>query len=153
MSTILYMSTYTYISKNFIERIKTLIDYLVEWKVAPLHIWRNLSHHVHLICEWGSVTRSDISYTFNWLKSFPIKKIMNCISFFFFFLIATLFIYLFIYFWLCWVFGSCEGFLQLRQVGATLHRGAGTALHRGARAFHYRGPSRCGAQAPDAQAQ
>ena len=63
------------------------------------------------------------------------------------------FIYLFIYFWLCWVFGSCEGLLRLRQVGATLHRGAGTALHRGARAFHYRGPSRCGAQAPDAQAQ
>ena len=28
---------------------------------------------------------------------------------FFFFLIY--FIYLFIYFWLCWVFGSCEGFL------------------------------------------
>ena len=60
---------------------------------------------------------------------------------------------LFIYFWLCWVFGSCEGFLRLRQVGATLHRGAGTALHRGARAPHHRGPSRCGAQAPDAQAQ
>ena len=38
-------------------------------------------------------------------------------------------------------------------MGATPHRGAGTALHRGARAFHYRGPSRCGAQAPDAQAQ
>ena len=38
-------------------------------------------------------------------------------------------------------------------MGATLHRGAGTALHRGARAFHYRGPSRCGAQAPDAQAE
>ena len=31
--------------------------------------------------------------------------------FFFFNFIATLFIYLFIYFWLCWVFGSCEGFL------------------------------------------
>ena len=28
-----------------------------------------------------------------------------------------------------------------------------STLHRGARAFHYRGPSRCGAQAPDAQAQ
>ena len=41
----------------------------------------------------------------------------------------------------------------MRQAGATLHRGAGTALHRGARAFLYRGPSRCGAQAPDAQAQ
>ena len=39
----------------------------------------------------------------------------------------------------------CEGFLQLRQVGATLHRGA--------RASHYRGLSCCGAQAPDAQAQ
>ena len=39
----------------------------------------------------------------------------------------------------------CEGFLQLRQ--------AGTTLHRGARASHYRGLSRCGAQAPDAQAQ
>ena len=39
----------------------------------------------------------------------------------------------------------CEGFLQLRQAGATLHRSA--------RASHYRGLSCCGAQAPDAQAQ
>ena len=39
----------------------------------------------------------------------------------------------------------CEGFPQLRQVGATLHRGA--------RAPHYRGLSCCGAQAPDAQAE
>ena len=39
----------------------------------------------------------------------------------------------------------CEGFLQLRQVGATLHRGA--------RASHHRGLSCCRAQAPDAQAQ
>ena len=44
---------------------------------------------------------------------------LRVVFFFFFFLIlfiylffiATLFIYLFIYFWLCWVFGSCEGFL------------------------------------------
>ena len=80
---------------------------------------------------------------------------LSPLIFFFFFkdFLIYLFIYLFIYFWLCWVFGSCEGFLQSRQAGATLHRGAGTALHRGARAFHYRGPSRCGAQAPDAQAQ
>ena len=59
----------------------------------------------------------------------------------FFFLI---FIYLFIY----GCIGSsflCEGFLLLRQVGATLHRGA--------RASHYRGLSCCGAQAPDVQAQ
>ena len=37
------------------------------------------------------------------------------------------------------------GFLQLWRAGATLHRGA--------RASHCRGLSRCGAQAPDAQAQ
>ena len=62
-------------------------------------------------------------------------------------------VFFFFNFWLCWVFSSCEGFLQLQQAGATPHRGAGTALHRSARASHYRGPSRCGAQAPDAQAQ
>ena len=61
-----------------------------------------------------------------------------------FFFLTFGFIYLFIY-------GSvgssflCEGFLQLRQAGATLHRGA--------RASHCRGLSCCGAQAPDAQAQ
>ena len=74
---------------------------------------------------------------------------ISCFFFFFIFLIATLFIY----FWLCWVPGSREGFLQPRQAGATPHRGAGTALHRGARAPPHRGPPRRGAQAPDAQAQ
>ena len=39
----------------------------------------------------------------------------------------------------------CEGFLQLWQAGATLHRGA--------RASHCCSLSCCGAQAPDAQAQ
>ena len=53
-------------------------------------------------------------------------------------------IYLFIY----GCVGSsflCEGFLQLRRAGATLHRGA--------QASHYLGLSCCGAQAPGAQAQ
>ena len=62
-------------------------------------------------------------------------------GFFFFF---NFIYYLFIY----GCVGSsflCEGFPQLWQVGA--------ALHRGARASHYRGLSCCGAQAPDAQAQ
>ena len=61
-----------------------------------------------------------------------------------FFLLIYLFVYLFIY----GCVGSsflCEGFLQLRQAGATLHHGA--------RASHYRGLSCCGTQAPDAQAQ
>ena len=67
---------------------------------------------------------------------------------FFFFLIVHLFIYLFIYLFIFGCVGSsflCEGFLQLRRAGATLHRGA--------RASHYHGLSCCGAQAPDAQAQ
>ena len=54
------------------------------------------------------------------------------------------FIYLFIY----GCVGSpflCEVFLQLRQAGVTLHRGAWVS--------HCRGLSCCGAQAPDAQAQ
>ena len=55
-----------------------------------------------------------------------------------------LFIYLFIFGCVGTSF-LCEGFLHLRQAGATLHRGA--------RASHYRGLSCCGAQAPDAQAQ
>ena len=55
---------------------------------------------------------------------------------------------LFIYFYIYGCVGSsflCQGFLHLRQAGATLHRGA--------RASHCRGLSCCGAQAPDAQAQ
>ena len=59
--------------------------------------------------------------------------------------------YLLLLFFLIFIYGCvgssfpCEGFLQLRQAGATLHRGA--------RASHYRGLSCCGAQAPDVQAQ
>ena len=74
------------------------------------------------------------------------KNVSGCggpliLKYFFFF---NLFIYLFIF----GCFGSlflCEGPLQLRQAGATLHRGA--------RASHYSGLSCCGAQAPDVQAQ
>ena len=65
-------------------------------------------------------------------------------NFFFFLKLIYLFIYLFIF----GCVGSsflCEGFLQPRQAGATPHCTA--------RASHHRGPSRCGAQAPDAQAQ
>ena len=62
-------------------------------------------------------------------------------------LTLTLF-FQFIYLFIFGCVGSsflCKGFLQLRRAGATLHRGA--------RASHCRGLSRCGAQAPDAQAQ
>ena len=78
------------------------------------------------------------------LTTAPPGKPYNPFFFFFKEIHVLLFIYLFIY--------GCvessflrEGFLQLRQ--------AGTTLHRGARASHHRGLSCCGAQAPDAQAQ
>ena len=63
---------------------------------------------------------------------------------FFFFFLINLCIYLFIF----GCAGSsflCEGFLQLRQAGATLHRGV--------QASHHRVLSCHRAQAPDAQAQ
>ena len=66
-----------------------------------------------------------------------------------FFVCLFCFLNLFIYY--LFIFGCvgssflCEGFLQLQQAGATLHRGAW--------ASHYCSVSCCGAQAPDAQAQ
>ena len=54
--------------------------------------------------------------------------------------------YLFIYPWLCWVF-------VVSVWGLSLVAATGATLHHGARASHHRGLSRCGAQAPDAQAQ
>ena len=73
-------------------------------------------------------------------KNCTVPPLSNSLSFFFkdtkSFLII---IYLFIYFWLCWVFVSVRGLSPLQQAGATPHRGA--------RASHYRGLSRCGAQA------
>ena len=65
---------------------------------------------------------------------------------FFFFLINFIYLLLSLFFFGC--VGSsflCEGFLQLRRAGATPHCGA--------RASHYCCLSRCGAQAPAAQAQ
>ena len=73
-------------------------------------------------------------YVFDVSELKCIIKIVNILFFFFFLFMA--------------VFGSsflCEGFLQLWQVGATLHRSA--------RASQYCGLSCCGAQAPGAQAQ
>ena len=74
-------------------------------------------------------------------------------AFYFFIFFYFLFFFIFYYYFLIYLFifgcvGSSfprEGFLQLRQAGATLHRGA--------RASHRRSLSRGGAQAPDAQAQ
>ena len=72
-------------------------------------------------------------------------------SFYLFFFLIICFIFkktLFIYLSIYGCVGSsslCKGSLQLRQAGATPQCGA--------RARHRHGPSRCGAQAPDAQAQ
>ena len=75
------------------------------------------------------------------------KGLPSCLTFIGFPTSMTFFL-IFIYLFIYGCVGSSflrEGFLQLRQVGATLHRGA--------RASHCRGLSYCGAQAPDTQAQ
>ena len=62
------------------------------------------------------------------------------LAFYFIYLFIYLLIYLFIYFWLCWVFVSVRGLSPVAASGD----------HSSPR---YAGPSRWGAQAPDAQAQ
>ena len=79
-------------------------------------------------------------HNYDFISSFPQTWGAGIIIYFF----INLFIHSFIF----GCVGSsplCEGSLQLRQAGATLHHDA--------RASHHRGLSRCGAQAPDAQAQ
>ena len=91
--------------------------------------------------EWGTLQKVNINiikYVFSFLKF-----LQYILTFFF----INLFIYLFIFIIYGCVGSSflCEGFLHLRRAGATLHRGVW--------ASHCRSLSRCGAQAPDAQAQ
>ena len=75
------------------------------------------------------------------IKTIFLKKFCCCC---FFFKTHFKFIYLFIF--------GCVGSSSLREGPLQLRR-AGATPHRGARASHRRGPSCCGAQAPDAQAQ
>ena len=122
--------------------------YLQTFPLNDLSAWPGLSRCLLVLCglalpssprcisnshlDPSSLFKGDLKVTIfpPWLSVFPI----------FFFKFTYLFIY--------GCAGSsflCEGFLQLWQAGATLHRGA--------RASHSRNLSCCGAQAPDAQAQ
>ena len=83
-------------------------------------------------------------YLYLWTRMIQLQIPGEVLFLFLFFLNESFFIYLFIYGCVGYSF-LCEGFLQLRRAGATLHRGA--------RASHCRSLSYCGAQAPDAQAQ
>ena len=106
-----------------------------------------------LLGGYTDQSKEKISAPFEGFRELPkthpgvlAANVLFCsISFFFFFF--KHYFYLFILFIYGCVGSSflCEGFLQLRQAGATLHRGA--------RASHYHGLSCCGAQVPDAQAQ
>ena len=84
------------------------------------------------LLSWGIYKHIKCFYPFHFLfKLKAVNKKEYFISSFYFGCVGSSFL--------------CEGFLQVRQAGATLHRGA--------RASHYRGLSCCGAQAPDAQAR
>ena len=77
---------------------------------------------------------------FLFFKLWSKHRIWNLLSFFF----LNKFIYLFIYFGLCWVFVSAQGPSSCGERGP---------LFIAVRGPHCRDLSRCGAQAPDAQAQ
>ena len=71
----------------------------------------------NLIISLGNIARNDIADS-KGMRVFLTPKILGQFAFFFFFFEGRIFfffysyfIYLFLYFWLCWVFGSCEGFL------------------------------------------
>ena len=121
-------------------------------------------------CRWGVDLRVELmkqSYFFIALKHDTSRKQLKCMPYFILWTAllsfeeggggrgpsgVTFFFKFFIYYlFIIFIFGCvgssflCEGFLQLRRVGATLHRGTP--------ASHYRGLSCCGAEAPDAQAQ
>ena len=71
------------------------------------------STHWFIVCVLPGV-HSYPHHSFCLSNSSPfLKTQLSSFSFFFFFFLIfySYFIYLFIYFWLCWVFGSCEGFL------------------------------------------
>ena len=103
-------------------------------------VWERVFSYVNDRCiNEYNLGRDYSYYSFNINVTFePVLQVLSFLKNYY------LFIYLFIF--VC--VGSsflCEGFLQLRQAGATLHRGA--------QASHYRGLSYCRAQAPNAQAQ
>ena len=98
------------------------------------------------ICEVKTLPSDDTSH----VESRGGKTWRSLYHVFFFFFKSiepfNFYFYLFIFIFGCVVsLFLCEGFLQLRRAGATLHHGA--------RDSQYRGLSCCGAQAPDAQAQ
>ena len=139
----LYMNIYSTFICNSPKLETTLISLIGEWF--------NKLWCIHTMEYDSAIKRHKLLIHITTLENLQIinaeweKPILKCFTYCmthictFFFLI-----YLFI-------FGCVgpsflrKGFLQLRQAGATLHRGA--------RASHYRGPSHCRAQAPDAQAQ
>ena len=138
---------------------KKSLEVLKEKKVLKekSYVFCNMTHKP-LLCTYQN--QGGFQYLSNRILWFSLKRIpLNdriraivgnlCTSSAFFFVCLFVFkgFYLFIYLIYGLVGSSslCEGLLQLRQVGANLHRGA--------RDSHYRGLSCCGAQTPDAQAQ
>ena len=94
------------------------------------------NRNVSVIQEWGLEWRFYKVHAVEREVGFNRVSLVIFALFFFFFFFFYKFIYLFIFIFGC--VGSpflFKGFLQLRQAGATLHRGA--------RASHYRGLSCC----------
>ena len=128
----------------------------IKW--YQLRMTQQQERAARLTCKVEGCTKSSphaqVFFFFFFFKELPFYfliffKQIICTGFFCLFYL--LFIYYLFIIYLLFIFGCvgssflCEGFLQLRRAGATLHRDA--------RASHCCGLSCCGAQAPDAQAQ
>ena len=117
-----------------------------------LHIQRNLDLDFCFVEEKKQSYQNSLDFS----QLYSVKKVLifpsACLNFKCIFLNAlfTLFVYLFIYFWLCWVFISVQGLsLVVASGGHSSSRCAGLSLSRPLAAEHRlqtRRLSSCGSQ-------
>ena len=73
-------------------------------------------------------------FRFTFLYNISVNFFAMCHFLFYYFILFYFYLFFFNYLFIYGCVGSsfqCEGFLQLRQAGATLHRGARASHHRG----------------------
>ena len=137
-----HFTTFRICKMKALGSIKSAVIFILKFHVAIVRlVVVIILSRLFVPCAFLSYAEKGEAITLLMVSCCPGKYLAKK-RFLFFFFFLILFIYLF------GCVGSsflCEGSLQLRQ--------AGTTPHRGARASHRRGPSRYGAQAPDAQAQ
>ena len=86
-------------------------------------------------------------FRFTFLYNISVNFFAMCHFLFYYFILFYFYLFFFNYLFIYGCVGSsfqCEGFLQLRQAGATLHRGARASHHRGPPPLQSTGSRRAG---------